>query len=56
MTGFCNIIGCDNKMIDVFRQIKDVSGYDYPVHIFGETGTGKGTGGQCRSRRKPARR
>jgi transcriptional regulator with PAS, ATPase and Fis domain len=25
----------------VFRQIKDVSSYDYPVHIFGETGTGK---------------
>ena len=41
MTGFCNIIGCDNKMVDVFRQIKDVSGYDYPVHISGETGTGK---------------
>ena len=41
MTVFCNIIGCDNKMVDVFRQIKDVSGYDYPVHIFGETGTGK---------------
>ena len=41
MTGFSNIIGCDNKMIEVFRQIKDVSSYDYPVHIFGETGTGK---------------
>ena len=41
MTGFSNIIGCDEKMIEVFRQIKDVSGYDYPVHIFGETGTGK---------------
>lgn len=41
MTGFSNIIGCDSKMVDVFRQIKDVSGYDYPVHIFGETGTGK---------------
>ena len=41
MNGFCNIIGCDNKMVDVFRQIKDVSGYDYPVHFFGETGTGK---------------
>ncbi|MEE4113855.1 MAG: sigma 54-interacting transcriptional regulator [Desulfobacteraceae bacterium] len=41
MNGFCNIIGCDDKMVDVFRQIKDVSGYDYPVHIFGETGTGK---------------
>ena len=41
MTGFSNIIGCDTKMVDVFRQIKDVSSYDYPVHISGETGTGK---------------
>ncbi|MFO7645078.1 MAG: sigma 54-interacting transcriptional regulator [Desulfosarcina sp.] len=41
MTGFCNIIGCDDKMVEVFRQIRDVSGYDYPVHISGETGTGK---------------
>lgn len=41
MTGFSNIIGCDGKMVEVFRQIRDVSGYDYPVHIFGETGTGK---------------
>ncbi len=41
MTGFSNIIGCDDKMVDVYRQIKDVSGYDYPVHISGETGTGK---------------
>ena len=41
MTGFANIIGCDGKMVEVFRQIKDVSGYDYPVHIFGATGTGK---------------
>jgi transcriptional regulator with GAF, ATPase, and Fis domain len=28
-------------MKDVFRQIIDVAEYDYPVHIFGETGTGK---------------
>ncbi len=41
MTGFSNIIGRDSKMVEVFRQIRDVSGYDYPVHIFGETGTGK---------------
>ena len=41
MTGFSNIIGCDSKMVEVFRQIMDVAGYDYPVHIFGETGTGK---------------
>ncbi len=41
LTGFSNIIGCDSKMIEVFRQIKDVADYNYPVHIFGETGTGK---------------
>jgi len=40
-TGFSNIIGRDSKMMILFRQIKDVAGYDYPVHIFGETGTGK---------------
>ena len=40
-TGFSNIIGRDSKMLMLFRQIKDVAGYDYPVHIFGETGTGK---------------
>jgi len=40
-TGFSNIIGMDNKMLMLFRQIKDVAGYDYPVHISGETGTGK---------------
>jgi transcriptional regulator with PAS, ATPase and Fis domain len=28
-------------MIEVFRQIINVAEYDYPVHIFGETGTGK---------------
>lgn len=41
MVGFSSIIGRDCKMLDVFRQIRDVSEYDYPVHIFGETGTGK---------------
>ena len=30
-----------SKMMTVFRQIQDVAGYDYPVHISGETGTGK---------------
>ncbi|MCP4373605.1 MAG: PAS domain S-box protein, partial [Deltaproteobacteria bacterium] len=39
--GFSNIIGRDSKMLMLFRQIKDVAGYDYPVHISGETGTGK---------------
>jgi transcriptional regulator with PAS, ATPase and Fis domain len=38
---FSRIIGTDRKMIEVFRQIINVAGYDYPVHIFGETGTGK---------------
>ncbi|UCF95659.1 MAG: sigma 54-interacting transcriptional regulator, partial [Desulfobacterales bacterium] len=41
LTDFGNIIGRDSKMLNIFRQIKDVSGYDYPVHISGETGTGK---------------
>ncbi len=41
MTSFGNIIGQDSKMLDIFKQIRDVAGYDYPVHIFGETGTGK---------------
>ncbi len=38
---FSNIIGRDAKMLQVFQQISDVAAYDYPVHIFGETGTGK---------------
>lgn len=38
---FSNIIGQDIKMLQVFQQIKDVAAYDYPVHIYGETGTGK---------------
>jgi len=38
---FSKIIGRDNKMISVFRQIRDVTDYDFPVHISGETGTGK---------------
>ncbi len=35
------IIGNDSKMLQIFQQIRDVSSYDYPVHISGETGTGK---------------
>ena len=41
LTSFGNIIGQDSKMLDIFKQIRDVAGYDYPVHISGETGTGK---------------
>ncbi len=38
---FANIIGGDSKMRMVYQQIVDVAQYDFPVHIFGETGTGK---------------
>jgi PAS domain S-box-containing protein len=38
---FANIIGRDAKMLQVFQQISDVAAYDYPVHVYGETGTGK---------------
>ena len=41
LTSFSNIIGQDATMLKVFRQIADVADYDYPVHIYGETGTGK---------------
>jgi sigma-54 dependent transcriptional regulator, acetoin dehydrogenase operon transcriptional activator AcoR len=41
LSSFSNIIGQDIKMLQIFQQISDVAGYDYPVHIFGETGTGK---------------
>lgn len=41
MTRFGGIIGRDSKMLMVFKQIRDVAGYDFPVHLSGETGTGK---------------
>jgi PAS domain S-box-containing protein len=41
LTSFSGIVAKDSKMMMVFRQIQDVAGYDYPVHISGETGTGK---------------
>ncbi len=41
MMRFGNLIGHDSKMLTVFKQIRDVAGYDFPVHISGETGTGK---------------
>ncbi len=40
-TRFANIIGQDRKMHQLFSQIKEVAAFDIPVHIFGETGTGK---------------
>ena len=41
INSFRGIIGNDPQMLDVFQQIRDVADYPFPVHIFGETGTGK---------------
>mgnify|MGYP005847608593 CR=1 FL=1 len=41
LTSFSGIVGRDHKMLQVFEQIRDLANNDYPVHIFGETGTGK---------------
>ena len=41
LTSYGNIVGRDSKMLQVFQQVRDVSEYDYPVHVYGETGTGK---------------
>lgn len=38
---FAGIVGRDEKMIRIFEQIQDLAANDYPVHISGETGTGK---------------
>lgn len=38
---FAGIIGKEKVMQDIFRQIRDVALYNYPVHISGDTGTGK---------------
>ncbi|MCP4115853.1 MAG: PAS domain-containing protein [Desulfobacteraceae bacterium] len=38
---FSGIIGKESSMRQVFQQIRDAAPYDYPVHIHGETGTGK---------------
>lgn len=41
LTNFSGIIGRDRKMLDIFDQIRNLAATDYPVHITGETGTGK---------------
>jgi PAS domain S-box-containing protein len=41
LTSFAGIIGQDQKMLRVFEQIRELATNDYPVHIAGETGTGK---------------
>ena len=41
LTGFAGIIGQDPKMLQIYEQIQDLATNDYPVHVTGETGTGK---------------
>ncbi len=41
LSNFAGIIGKDKSMQDIFRQIRDVALYNYPVHVAGVTGTGK---------------
>lgn len=41
LKSFAGIVGRDPKMMKVYREIRDLSANDYPVHITGETGTGK---------------
>jgi PAS domain S-box-containing protein len=41
LNGFAGIIGRDPKMLQVYRHIRELATSDYPVHISGETGTGK---------------
>lgn len=41
LTGYSHIVGRDSQMVAIYKQIRDLSAYDYPVHIYGETGTGK---------------
>ncbi|MBU0969822.1 MAG: sigma 54-interacting transcriptional regulator [Proteobacteria bacterium] len=41
LSNFAGIIGRDKTMQDIFRQIRDVALYNYPVHVSGDTGTGK---------------
>ena len=38
---FAGIVGRDPKMLQIYSQIQDLGANDYPVHITGETGTGK---------------
>ena len=41
LEGFAGLIGRDPKMLKIYRQITDMANNQYPVHITGETGTGK---------------
>jgi PAS domain S-box-containing protein len=41
MNSFAGIVGRSEKMLQIYRQIQNLSTTDYPVHITGGTGTGK---------------
>ena len=41
LTSFSGIVGRDSRILDLFEQIRNLAATDYPVHITGETGTGK---------------
>ncbi len=41
LKGFSNIVGQNHQMLQIYQQIVDLASYDFPVHIYGETGTGK---------------
>jgi len=41
LSSFAGMIGKAKVMQQIFTQIRDVALYNYPVHISGETGTGK---------------
>ncbi|MDR3553843.1 MAG: sigma 54-interacting transcriptional regulator [Syntrophobacteraceae bacterium] len=41
LTSFSGLVGRDRRMLEVYDQIRNLSATDYPVHITGETGTGK---------------
>jgi PAS domain S-box-containing protein len=41
IAGFNGIVGRDSQMVEIYKQIEELAAYDYPVHISGETGTGK---------------
>lgn len=41
LTSFSGIVGRDSRMLELFDQIRNLATTDYPVHITGDTGTGK---------------
>ena len=42
LSGFNNIVGCSEKIVEVFRILEKVADCDSTIIICGETGTGKG--------------